>query len=166
MPVSAVRQRDFHHINGVTIFAINTPHHMPATIRQLLNKRIPEKIFTHLQHTATVLQFSTTPGQSDPAVPSLIAGRLPRLTRILAVIFPDGLALNTGHADVPVSGDPFHLVISRNGIPGNLPGGDRDRFLCHTVYRPCAIRGTIRVSRLFRLRMAFSSPFIPHLFTQ
>lgn len=29
-------QRDFHHINGVTIFAINTSHHMPATIRQLL----------------------------------------------------------------------------------------------------------------------------------
>ncbi|EIE53172.1 hypothetical protein ECAI27_46800 [Escherichia coli AI27] len=44
---------------------------MPATIRQLLNKRIPEKIFTHLQHAATVLQFSTTPGQSDPGGPQL-----------------------------------------------------------------------------------------------
>ena len=88
-------QRDFHHINGVTIFAINTSHHMPATIRQLLNKRIPERYLPTFSTLPRYCSFPPRRASLTRAVPSLMAGRLPRLTRILAVIFPDGLALNT-----------------------------------------------------------------------
>lgn len=50
------RHRDFHHINGVTVFPGHTLHDMPPTIFQLLNKRAGNTTVTHHKHAAATFQ--------------------------------------------------------------------------------------------------------------
>ena len=50
------RHRDFHHINGVTVFPGHTLHNMPPAVFQLLNKRAGNTTVTHHKHTAATFQ--------------------------------------------------------------------------------------------------------------
>ena len=50
------RHRNFHHINGVTVFPGHTLHDMPPAIFQLLNKRAGNTTVTHHKHAAATFQ--------------------------------------------------------------------------------------------------------------
>lgn len=48
--------RDFHHINGVTVFPGHTLHDMPSAIFQLLNKRAGNTTVSHHKHAVATFQ--------------------------------------------------------------------------------------------------------------
>ncbi|EFW61595.1 hypothetical protein SGF_00904 [Shigella flexneri CDC 796-83] len=102
---------------------------MPATVRQLLDKRTTKKVFPHLQ------SVTGTPA----CCAKLNGGQIAPVNTDTGIHFscrtgfkyPDALTHQ-------FQGAPLHLVISRNGIPGDLPGGNRDNFCSNPVYCPCA----------------------------
>ena len=88
------RHRDFHHINGVTVFPGHTLHDMPPAIFQLLNKRAGNTTVTHKHAAAHLSGMNPAPfydacgaDRTTRALPSLITGKSPRLTLILACGF-------------------------------------------------------------------------------
>ncbi|GCL89710.1 hypothetical protein BvCms2454_04955 [Escherichia coli] len=102
---------------------------MPATIRQLPDKRATEKIFPHPQ------PVTGTPSRCV----QFDGGKVATVNADPGIHF-SGRA-GTQHPDAPpdqFQGDPLHLVITGYGIAGNLSGSLRNGFLCHTIYCPGA----------------------------
>ncbi|EGJ00652.1 hypothetical protein SB359474_1886 [Shigella boydii 3594-74] len=124
---------------------------MPATVRQLLDKRTTKKVFPHLQ------SVTGTPA----CCAKLNGGQIAPVNTDTGIHFscrtgfkyPDALTHQ-------FQGAPFTWLSPATVFLATCRVATETTFAATRFTAHALACGTIRVSRLFRLRMAFSSPLI------